>query len=111
MAMLRMRTTILTGVTCFASLVDFEWDKRAGGDDGEVFGPAFAKQKAGAFGKEIGRIEKGSDAEELELMRAHVRKARARTRVDIVVFGVDAQGVDPVFESAGQIVMQKAQRA
>ena len=53
----------LDGRDVLDEFVDFERDECAGADNGEVFGPAFAEQKAGPFGEEDGGIKKGTDAE------------------------------------------------
>ncbi len=40
----------------FGQFVDFERDEERGADDGEVFGPTAAQQKAGAFGEKHGGV-------------------------------------------------------
>ena len=88
--------------------IDFEWDQSAGADDGEVLRPAFPQQKADAFSEKECRVKEGSHAEQLELTGVDVKGAR-EDLVDVVVFGIDAQGVDPMFESTRQIVMEETQ--
>ena len=76
------------GCDMFGEFVDFKRDESAGADDGEVFGPAFAQQQAGAFGKKDGRIDKGSHAEGLKLARVDVEGA-GEDAVHVMILRVD----------------------
>ena len=100
----------LDGRDVFDDFVDLERDECAGADDGEVFGPAFAEQEAGAFGEKDGGIEEGADAELFELFWIDVEGA-CHYGVHIVVFGIYAQNFDPVFDGLGEVVMKEAQCA
>lgn len=91
-------------------LPEFEGDEGGREDDGEKFGPAFAKGKAEAFGKSEASVEEGKGAELLEMVIIEDGGA-LEEMLDEDVAGIDADEVSPAREVCGDVFVEEVESA
>src|SRR5205085_9432294 len=91
-------------------LVHFEWEQRAGGDDGEIFGPMLAQQQADPFDSQQGGVKECARAQFLQLLGSYGEELGEK-RVNVAAVGIDAQHIHPMSHALGEVFVKKPERA
>src|SRR5450755_2837285 len=90
--------------------IDFQWNQRTGGDDGDVLRPTLAQSQAGAFDKKQRRIEKSSSAQFSQFVLVDIGDFFEEQR-DVSAVRIDAQQVQPVLKVCREVVVEQVASA
>src|SRR5215470_1805388 len=92
----------------FHQLVDFHRNERAGDDDGEIFGPPFLQQQAGALGQQQGGIEKSAGADFLQLLGVDGVDLYYEA-VQVPVLRINPDNIHPTRDDFGDVPVDQGQ--